>query len=70
MGENRGLQIFMRFGKSITVGAVLLLAQFSAFGAEMAVLKNGFSIRFSHMEQTGSVTRLYTAAGYVDIASD
>jgi soluble lytic murein transglycosylase-like protein len=60
----------MRLGKYITVGAVLLLAQFSAFGAEMAVLKNGFSIRFEHKEQTGNVTRLYTGTGYVDIATD
>jgi soluble lytic murein transglycosylase-like protein len=49
---------------------VLLLAQFSAFGAELAVLKNGFSIRFEHKEQTGNVTRLYTGTGYVDIATD
>ncbi len=60
----------MRLGKYITVGAVLLLAQLSAFGAELAVLKNGFSIRFEHKEQTGNVTRLYTGAGYVDIATD
>ncbi len=60
----------MRFGKYITALAVLLLAQFSAFGAELAVLKNGFSIRFEHKEQSGNVTRLYTGAGYVDIASD
>lgn len=60
----------MRFGKYITALAVLLLAQLSAFGAELAVLKNGFSIRFEHKEQSGNVTRLYTGAGYVDIASD
>lgn len=70
MGENRDLPILMRFCKYITVGAVLLLAQFSAFGAELAVLKNGFTIRFEHKEQTGNVTRLYTGTGYVDIASE
>jgi soluble lytic murein transglycosylase-like protein len=70
LGENRDLPIFMRLGKYITVGAVLLLAQLSAFGAEVAVLKNGFSIRFEHKEQTGNVTRLYTGTGYVDIATD
>jgi soluble lytic murein transglycosylase-like protein len=60
----------MRFCKHITVGAVLVLAQFSAFGAELAVLKNGFTIRFEHKEQTGNVTRLYTGTGYVDIANE
>jgi soluble lytic murein transglycosylase-like protein len=60
----------MRFGRYMTAGAVLLLAQLSAFGAELAVLKNGFSIRFEHKEQTGNVIRLYTGAGYVDITSD
>ncbi|HZD95954.1 MAG TPA: lytic transglycosylase domain-containing protein [Candidatus Sulfotelmatobacter sp.] len=60
----------MRFLRSITIGAVLLLAQLSAFGAEIAVLRNGFSIRFEHKEQTGNTVRLYTGTGYVDIAND
>src|SRR5579859_3135130 len=59
----------MRFLKSITVAAVLL-AQLPALGAELAVLRNGFSIRFERKEQTGNITRLYTGTGYVDIASD
>ena len=50
--------------------AALLLTQLPALGAELAVLRNGFSIRFEHKEQTGNVTRLYTGTGYVDIASD
>ncbi|HMC32240.1 MAG TPA: transglycosylase SLT domain-containing protein, partial [Candidatus Angelobacter sp.] len=60
----------MRFFKPITVVAALLLAQLPALGAELAVLRNGFSIRFERKEQTGNVTRLYTGSGYVDIASD
>jgi soluble lytic murein transglycosylase-like protein len=59
----------MRFLKPITVAAVLL-AQLPALGAELAVLRNGFSIRFERREQTGNVTRLYTGTGYVDVATD
>ena len=47
-----------------------MLAQLSAFGAQIAILRNGFSIRFDHKEQTGNSTRLYTGTGYLDIASD
>jgi soluble lytic murein transglycosylase-like protein len=60
----------MRFTRPITLGAILLLAQLSALGAELAVLRNGFSIRFEHKEQTGNVIRLYTGTGYVDVASE
>jgi soluble lytic murein transglycosylase-like protein len=51
-------------------GAVLVLAQLSAFAAEIAVLRNGNSIRFERKEQTGNSTRLYTGTGYLDVASD
>src|SRR5215469_2598947 len=60
----------MRFLKPITIAGVLLLAQLSAFGAQLAVLRNGYSIRFERKEQKGDVTRLYTDSGYMDIASD
>ena len=36
----------------------------------MAVLRNGFSIRFERKEQNGNSVRLYTGSGYMDIASD
>jgi soluble lytic murein transglycosylase-like protein len=52
------------------MAAVLLLTQLPALGAELAVLRNGFSIRFDHKEQSGNTTRLYTDTGYVDIATD
>lgn len=60
----------MRFLRPITLCAVLALAQLAAFGAEVAVLRNGFSIRFEHKEQNGDTTRLYTSSGYMDIASN
>jgi soluble lytic murein transglycosylase-like protein len=60
----------MRLLKPITIAGVLLLAQLTAFGAELAVLRNGFSIRFERKEQNGSITRLYTDTGYMDIASN
>lgn len=56
--------------KPITIAGILLLAQLTAFGAELAVLRNGFSIRFERKEQNGNLTRLYTGTGYMDIASD
>jgi soluble lytic murein transglycosylase-like protein len=60
----------MRFLRPITIGAVLALAQLSAFAGQIAVLRNGFSIHFDHKEQSGNSTRLYTGSGYLDIASE
>jgi len=60
----------MRLFRSITVAALLLATQLPALGAELAVLRNGFSIRFEHKERTGNTTRLYTGSGYIDVASD
>jgi soluble lytic murein transglycosylase-like protein len=60
----------MRFLRPITIGAVLALAQLSAFAGQIAVLRNGFSIHFDHKEQSGNSTRLYTGTGYLDIVSD
>src|SRR5579862_1051967 len=60
----------MRIGKHIAIGALMALAQLSAFAGEIAVLRNGFSIHFERKEQNGNSTRLYTGAGYMDIASD
>lgn len=48
----------------------MLTSQLLAFGDEIAVLRNGFSIRHQRREQIGDITRLYTAEGYVDIATD
>lgn len=60
----------MRFLRPITIGAVLALAQLSAFAGQIAVLRNGFTIHFDHKEQSGGSTRLYTGTGYLDVASD
>jgi hypothetical protein len=52
---------------------VLLLASLSASPAEVAILRNGFSIRTERHESRESVTRLYFAessSGYVDIPTD
>jgi hypothetical protein len=49
---------------------MLGLAVSSAFGSELAILHNGFSIRHEKSEIVGTVTRLYLGAdrtGYVDI---
>ncbi len=50
------------------LGTVLVSA--FAFGADLAVLQNGFSIRHDHREVIGAVTRLYTGTdntNYVDV---
>ena len=60
----------MRFSKTLTVTALLLLAQMSAFAGQIAILRNGFSIHFDHKEQNAKSTRLFTSTGYLDIASD
>jgi soluble lytic murein transglycosylase-like protein len=60
----------MRLSKTLTVGMILVLAQLTAFAAQIAVLRNGFSIRFDRKEESGKSTRLFTSTGYLDIASD
>jgi soluble lytic murein transglycosylase-like protein len=60
----------MRLSKTLTVGMILVLAQMSAFAGQIAILRNGFSIHFDRKEQSANSTRLFTATGYLDIASD
>jgi soluble lytic murein transglycosylase-like protein len=60
----------MRFSKTLTVTALLVLAQMSAFAGQIAILRNGFSIHFDRKEQSAKSTRLFTASGYLDIATD
>src|SRR3954467_4886047 len=60
----------MRFSRILTVLALLVSAQISAFAGEIAILRNGFSIHFDHKEQSAKSTRLYTSTGYLDISSD
>jgi soluble lytic murein transglycosylase-like protein len=60
----------MRIFRPLAIGTILVLAQISAFAAQVAVLRNGFSIRFERKEQKGNSVRLYTGTGFVDVASD
>ena len=60
----------MRIFRPLAIGTLLVLAQISAFAAQVAVLRNGFSIRFERKEQNGNSVRLYTGTGFVDIATD
>jgi soluble lytic murein transglycosylase-like protein len=57
----------MSFAKPLRIALVLLAAQLSASAAEIAVLRNGFSISFVRKQQTGSMTRLFTASGFIDV---
>src|SRR5215471_284653 len=57
----------------LKLGWVILLGASCLHGAEIANLRNGFSIRHDHHEVKGETTRLYlegnSSAGYVDVAS-
>src|SRR5436305_6474406 len=60
----------MKFSRTLTITALLGLAQMSAFAGQIAILKNGFSIHFDRKEQSAKSTRLFTSTGYLDLASD
>jgi hypothetical protein len=56
----------LRFG----VLAILAVAALPCFGGEVAVLRNGFSIRHERRERVGDITRLYVTAdgaSFVDV---
>lgn len=50
--------------------ALISLLGLAASAAEVAVLRNGFSIRHDSREVDGRVTRLHTGSGYVEVPSD
>ncbi len=54
---------------TIGLGLLLVAMQLPAFCAEVAVLRNGFSIRFDRKVQSGETTRLYMSGGFIDIAT-
>ena len=60
----------MRLLKPIGIALVLLAAQLSAYSAEVAVLRNGFSIHIERKETLGKVTRLYTGSGFMDVPTE
>jgi soluble lytic murein transglycosylase-like protein len=60
----------VRFRTPFLIAALVLAAQLVSLAADVAVLRNGFSIRHVRREQIGQNTRLYTADGYVDVPTD
>jgi soluble lytic murein transglycosylase-like protein len=63
----------MSWRNKIGAAVLLLLGVISASASDVAVLRNGFSIRHESREAIGSMTRLYTAAdksSYVDVPTD
>src|ERR1700722_11292150 len=57
-------------GPMLAVTLLILLCSVSCWAGEMAVLRNGFSIRHERREVIGDVTRLYVTAdgsSYVDV---
>jgi hypothetical protein len=60
----------MRLGLKFVGWIALALAALPCFGGEVAVLRNGFSIRHERREVVGDTTRLYTTAdgsSFVDV---
>src|SRR5882762_8754208 len=56
--------------RKFVIGLALILAAFPSFATELAVLRNGFSIRHEKRQVIGAVTRLYVDAqgsSYVDV---
>lgn len=56
--------------RNIVLGLTLALAALPSFATELAVLRNGFSIRHERREVIGAVTRLYVdlkGSSYVDV---
>jgi len=73
VGTDWSFAIRMRFWGSFRAAgiiAILAVAALPCFAGEVAVLKNGFSIRHERREIVGDVTRLYTSAdgsSFVDV---
>src|SRR5258708_5612219 len=57
----------MKLSIRIAIAAFALAAQLPALAGEVAVLRNGFTIRCERREQNGDIMRLYTAGGHIDI---
>jgi hypothetical protein len=64
------MRVFLQRRAQVVVFAILALSTLPCFAGEVAVLKNGFSIRHERREVVGDVTRLYVNAdgsSYVDV---
>lgn len=77
--DRRGRKAVAKFAKifdmwwRVQLGIVILVAAVSASASDLAVLRNGFSIRHERREVRGDLTRLYTSAdgkAYVDVPTD
>ena len=74
-GETPALQLWSCLGirHKLVVGVAFFALTPSVFATEMAVLRNGFTIRHQQREEIGSTTRLYLTAdrnaGFIDIPS-
>jgi Transglycosylase SLT domain len=60
----------MRFVRLLAIVLLVVAAQLTALGAEVAILSNGRSIRHDRREQIGENTRLYIDGGYIDVPSN
>jgi membrane-bound lytic murein transglycosylase MltF len=63
----------MRIIARIAVGLAFVAISVCVFGADVAILRNGFSIRHERREVMGEITRLYLnndGSGYVDVRSE
>jgi hypothetical protein len=62
----------MRPSKKIGIILGVLLLALPALGTDLAILRNGFSIRHERRETVGAATRLSPGSdkGYIDIATD
>jgi soluble lytic murein transglycosylase-like protein len=64
------LSLSSRFLASRFLAGILTLLSLPCFAAEVAVLRNGFTIRYERREVMGGVTRMYVSAdgsSYVDV---
>ena len=59
--------------KKLTMACAVIALTASVWGADVAVLRNGFTILHEHREQIGSITRLYLSqdsVSYVDLPNE
>src|SRR5450432_4476024 len=63
----------MKLGFQSALSVAVIAAATFAFGADLAILRNGNSIRHERRQVVGTVTRLYmgdSASGYIEIPTD
>jgi soluble lytic murein transglycosylase-like protein len=63
----------VKLGFQYAVAVIVVAASVSASAADLAILRNGNSIRHERRQTVGAVTRLYlgdTASGYIEIPND